>query len=295
MIRHWQLVLCAALPLCIGGRPMAAQETHTDKRSVHVYLTASGKSDASPVVTLSQLSAFVDKQPAQPISLRSANDDKLLFAVLVDVSMSDAGKAASIKQSALQLYKSLLDDGNQGHLVLFNDRVSMSKNPNPLSEVEPALDGVHFKGGTALYDALADTCTRILSRSGNPETPRRAIFLFTDGLDNASLIDHQKTEEIAEDEGVAIFSLQTGFSDMSGAEVRHAVHFLEEVSQDTGGRAIEARKMEEGVQLLLKAAHEQWVLDLAPSQTLDQKMHSFEIKSSEKNVQLSAPVQILLQ
>ena len=237
MIQHWQQALCGALLLYVAGQnQMAMQETHAAKRSVQIYLTASGTGDPPPVLTLSQLRAFVDKQPAQVTSLRLANEDKLLFAVLVDTSGSEAAKAASIKQSALQLFKGLLDGGSQGHLVLFNDQVAMSKHPDQLSEVQTVLDGLHFRGGTALYDAVADTCTKILSRSENPETPRRAIFLFTDGEDNSSKINHQRAEEIAEGEGVAIFSLETGFDGMSDAEVRQAVHFLQEASHDTGDR-----------------------------------------------------------
>jgi hypothetical protein len=53
--------------------------------------------------------------------------------------------------------------------------------------------------------------------------------------------------------------------------------------------------VEDGVPLLLEAIHKQWVLCVVPSQVHDQKMHDLSVKSSEKNVQISAPARILLE
>jgi hypothetical protein len=100
---------------------------------------------------------------------------------------------------------------------------------------------------------------------------------------------------VAEDEGVAIFSLQPGVGSVTSVEVHRAAHFLQEASHDTGGQPIRIDKLSDGVNTLLHAIHEQWVLDILPHQARDQKLHSLTIKSSEKDLQLSAPVQILLQ
>ena len=64
---------------------------------------------------------------------------------------------------------------------------------------------------------------------------------------------------------------------------------------DGYGQPIRIDKLSDGVNTLLHAIQEQWVLDILPHQARDQKLHSLTIKSSEKDVQLSAPVQILLQ
>jgi VWFA-related protein len=275
---------------------MATQGAPPAKSLVQIYLIASGNGDSPPIPTLSQLVVSIDKQPAQVTSLRSANEDKLLFALLVDISGSNSRKDASIREAALQLFQGLLEGGNEGHLVVFNDQIAMTKGTVHLPEVQRKLDSVRFQGGTRLYDAIADTCTKILSRSGNPETPRRAVFLITDGEDDASEINHSKAEEIAEGEGVAIFSLQAGVDGpMTRAETLHSVRFLQEASHNTGGQAIRAEKLSDGVPLLLNAIHEQWALDILPHQARDQELHSLSIKSSEKNVRLSSPAKIPLQ
>jgi hypothetical protein len=70
---------------------------------------------------------------------------------------------------------------------------------------------------------------------------------------------------------------------------------LELASLDTGGQSFRPKRVEEGVSLLLDAIHKQWVLGVVPSQVHDQKMHDLSVKSSEKNVQISAPGRIFLE
>jgi VWFA-related protein len=274
---------------------MGAQSAFSSNRPLQIYLTVSGKGDSPPIPALSQLKGAIDKQPAQLTSLRSASADKMLFALLVDASNSENKQFESIREAALQLFQGLLEQGNEGYLVVFNEQVTASSRPLQLSEVRQALERVKPCGATAINDAIAFASRTILSKSGNPGTPRRAIFLISDGDDNASKIYLGESEGIAVREGVAIFSLQTGAGEMTSIEARHAVRFLQLASLDTGGQAFQPKKVEEGVPLLLKAIREQWVVGVVPAQAPDQKLHALAIKSSEKNVQISAPVLIVLE
>jgi VWFA-related protein len=282
---------------------MVAQTAPPSNRTLQIYITASEKDDSSPILTLSKLKGRVDKQDAQLTSLRSANADKMRFAVLVDASNSETKQAASIGEAAVQLFRGLLEQGNEGYLLVFNEQVFTSSKPLQLSEVRQARESgvrqarecVEPCGGSSINDAIAFASQKILSKLGNPETPRRVIFLISDGEDNASKIYLSETLEIAIREGVAIFSLQTGTSEMGSSEARHAERFLQLASLDTGGLSFRPKTVEEGVPLLLEAIHKQWVLGVVPSQVHDQKLHDLSIKSSEKNVQISAPGRILLE
>jgi VWFA-related protein len=217
------------------------------------------------------------------------------FVLLVDGSNSETKQAASIREAAFQLFQGLLERENEGYLLVFNEQVMTNGKPLQLSEVQQALESIKPFGGTAINDAIAFASQNILSKSGNPETPRRAIILISDGDDNASKINLGEAEEIAVREGVVIYSLQTGTDGMSSVEARHAARFMQLASLDTGGLAFSPKNLEEGVPLLLKAIHDQWVLGVVPAQSPDQKLHPFTIKSSERNVQISAPLQILLR
>jgi len=274
-----------------GQAAVQAPQSPPDNKPVQVFLTASDKHDSPVVLAQSELSVSVDKHPGQVNTLRAAKSDALLFAVVVDTSRSDAGGAALIKNAALQLFQGLSTGGNQGYLVLFNHLVAMSKQPLQISQVQSALDATNFSGATAVYDAIEQTCTQKLSRSGNPDTPRRVVLLISDGEDNSSRVTHTAAEESAEKEGVAVFSLITQ-SSLSGPR---GERFMKEVSQDTGGRAISVKNPMDGVAPLITAIEDQWAVSFLPAQSLDQKLHSLGIKTSQKDVRISAPAHIFVQ
>lgn len=292
----WKLLLCGAVLFsAVSSQEQTAvqkPQSQTDNKSVQVFLTASGKHDSPVTPAQSELSVSVDKQPAQVNMLRAAESDPLLFALLVETSNSNAVGADLIKKAALQLFQSLSINGNRGYLVLFDVSVAMSGQPLQVSQAQSVLEAAKFSGGTAVYDAIEQTCIQKLSRSGNPDTPRRVILLISDGEDNQSHITRTAAEEIAEKEGVAIFSLITE-SSHSGPR---GEHFMQEISQDTGGRAIaDGRKPTDGVAPLLTAIEDQWVLSFVPAQPLNQKLHSLGIKTSQKDVRISAPAHIFVQ
>jgi Mg-chelatase subunit ChlD len=292
MIQRAFYFLCSALFLCIASQNQVAGQVAPFQPfanpAAQVYLTASGKDGSPAIPAQSELLAFVYKQPAQITSLHSAKDDNLLFALLVDTSTSQAPNAESIRKAATLLFQGLSTGGNQGYLVAFDTQALMSNRPLQPSEARDALNGLKFGGATASDDAIGDTCTRILSRSKNPDFPRRAIFLITDGEDNQSRINRTKAAEIAVTEGIEIFSLATPHSASSGKRN------LNEISNNTGGKAILDKKLEEGVEPLLTAINEQWVLSLVPSQASDKKWHSLVIETTQRDVSLSTPAKVFL-
>lgn len=267
------------------------QSPSAEKPSVQVFLTASDKHGSAAMPVQSDLSVSVDEQPAQISTLRSAKNDPLLFAVLVDTSWSGAHAAEEIKQTTLQLFQSLAAGGNQGYLVLFNQSVVISTRPLKISELKGLLDSVKFGAGTALYDAIEQTCVQKLTRLGNPDNPRRAILLITDGDDNQSHVTHTNLEAAVEKEGVAVFSLAT-WSSLKGTR---GEHFLKEISHDTGGQAIMIKNLADGVAPLLAAIENEWALSFVPPESLGQGLHALDIKSSEKDIRISAPVHVSVQ
>jgi Mg-chelatase subunit ChlD len=235
-----------------------------------------------------ELSAKIDKQPAQITSLRSARQDPLLFVLLIDVSTSEGRNAESIKNAAKMIFQSLSAGGNKGYLGFFELTLRLSNRPLQNSEAQSALNGIKFGGPTAIYDAIEQTCTGVLSRAANPGVPRRLIILLSDGDDNQSHLQSAKADEVAAEQGVAIFSLTTESDATKGG------HFLKELGNTTGGKLVSARKLEEGIAPLLNAIDQQWAVELAISGNLDKKSHSLAIDDSQKGIRISAPVHILL-
>lgn len=262
----------------------------TERSPLQVFLTASTKDNSPVVLNQTELGILIDNQPTEISALRSAKDDPLVFAVLVDVSKSEADIAKSIKAAVQRLFQNLATEQNQGYLVVFNGRVGISKSPVPASEVEHTLDGVTFGGGTALYDAIEQTCRQRLSRVENPGKPRRVILLISDGDDNLSHVPPKKAEEAAEEEGVAVFSLVT-HSSLAGPAGKR---ILREISQATGGRSID-ENLEQAIPTAIVAIEAQWAVTLTPVQSDDNKLHSIHLKYKQKDVEFSVPSKMMLQ
>jgi Ca-activated chloride channel family protein len=231
----------------------------------------------------------LDKQPIPVTSARSAKDDQILFAVVIDVSTSSARHSAWIREAANLLFEGLSTGGNRGYLVFFDVSAQVSAKTLQPSEARKALDGLKFGGGTALFDTIAETCKAVLSKQKNPDTPRRVILLLSDGDDNQSHTYLQEAVQLAEKEGVSVFSLATPNSGNKGEQI------LGEFAKDTGGQAIVNETTKDGVKAMLAAIDSQWVLSLVPPPSSKQSLHSFAVKSSQKGVQISAPAQIVLQ
>ncbi len=149
-MRWRQLIRWVVLVSAISSQAQTGVEKppspSAEKPSVQVFLTASDKHGSAAMPVQSEISVSVDKQPAQIRTLRSAKNDPLLFAVLVDTSASRAHSANRIKQAALQLFQRLATDGNQGYLVLFNQSVIISTRPLQVPEVKDLLENAKFGG-----------------------------------------------------------------------------------------------------------------------------------------------------
>ncbi len=292
---NWRQLFCVLALWGFSGQIRVAAQDSTaalpGKEPLRIFITASHKNGSPATLVSSDVVGSVDKKPAEITNLHVAKDEPLLFAVLVDVSKSDAQNSAAIKNAALQLFQGLSVGRNRGYLVLFNEFVRISNTPVSLDQVKLNLDAVKFGGGTAIYDAIELTCLRKFGALENVNTPRRAIILISDGEDNSSHVPHTKAEETAEKEGVAVFSLVT-HSDLAGPRGRQ---FLRETSRNTGGWMIDNKDLVDGIAPLLAAVDEQWALSLTPAQSPDQKMHSLEVKSTANNVEISAPSKILLR
>jgi hypothetical protein len=257
------------------------------QKQFRIYLTASNSDGSLAVPVQADLSAKIDKQPVQITSLRPAKEDPLLFALLIDTSTSQRRDAKSIENVARMIFQSLSTGENKGYLGGFDVTMRLSREPLSNSDAQRALNGIKFGGGTSLYDAIAQTCAQALSRPKNPGFPRRLIVLLSDGDDDQSRINRAKTEAIALQEGVAIFSLTTEDIDRQGER------FLKGSSKNTGGQAIFVKRLEDGVAPLLDAISKQWALEFAIPETLDEKSHTMSIEDAQQGVQISAPALIL--
>src|SRR3954467_10678156 len=145
----------------------------------------------------------------QLIDFRADDNAPVRVALLFDVSGSmrlsshveDARQAARYMLGALHLDRS----GDEAAVYSFDMNLqSLQPFTTDAGAIESALARVQPYGQTSLYDAIAQTAKRVVeSRPG--DSRRRAVIVFTDGLDTTSELKPAQVSAIAAEIDVPVY------------------------------------------------------------------------------------------
>jgi Mg-chelatase subunit ChlD len=262
----------------------------TDSGPTHVYVTVSDKKNLPAPLPESSLAVSIDKHPVQVMSLEQADHENLAFAVLLDTSGSNWDHADGLRKAALEFFQDLSANNQEGYLITFNVIASATSKPISASQAQKMLAALRFSGGTALFEAIKATCNTRLARTANPSTPRRVILLLSDGDDNYSHTTLAQAENVAQQEGVSIFSLSIPSQESSPT----AGYVLKQLAHATGGVNIIDKDLLRGAKSLVGAVNAQWELGLATPPYTTLQLHPLKITSFQEGVIVSAPSQIAL-
>jgi Ca-activated chloride channel family protein len=179
-----------------------------------------------------------DHVPQEIKYFTSAATEPLSIAFMLDLSgsMRQAGKLDEAKH-AISLFIEGLRPEDQFALICFADR-QVSWVTEFTSNRQRFLERLAVQrayGETALFDAVAAAPGLVEAEIKG----RKAIVLFSDGLDNASSLNIFGAMQTAREVNVPIFTI--GFSAMSRKELPRdhempVLRMLEIVSGETGGR-----------------------------------------------------------
>lgn len=130
-----------------------------------------------------------DRGVPQRISAESVGDWPIDVTFLVDVSGSTRaaldGVAAAVPQLA-----SLLKAHDRYRVLVFDERARVAVPQQPAGE-PPRIERLESFGATALLDALAQSLIQ-----DEPAERRRLIVVFSDGADNASILDPKAVMDV---------------------------------------------------------------------------------------------------
>jgi Ca-activated chloride channel homolog len=126
-------------------------------------------------------------------------------ALVIDTSASTRFRLEEIQDAALAFINQLRPD-DRVIIVSFDEEVRvLSQATNDRSRLREAISRVRTGGGTKLYDAMDLVINRLLSR----EQGRKAIVLFTDGVDTTSTrANYQSNVRDAEEIDALIYPIQ---------------------------------------------------------------------------------------
>jgi VWFA-related protein len=222
-------------------------ESEVNLVEVPAYLENSGITADQIVVREGGRSVPVDR-------LISAADAPLRIALVLDRSGSMAGNLLDLQEAALQFVENNLSDRDETMVVEFGSALRILAPTHDRSLIEHAILRILPKGRTSLHDAMITALMR-LQVSGC----RRALVVFSDGLDTSSIFSAGDVAEVARRIGVPIYVLsftvevpsvprygRNAVLVPSPAEKLHnAQRELAKVSTNSGGKAFRLRSLDQ--------------------------------------------------
>jgi VWFA-related protein len=229
------------------------------------------------------------------VDFRSDDNASVRVALLFDVSgsMRLATRLEDARQAARQVLSSLRLASTADEAAVFSfDMNLQSLQPftTDAGAIENALARVAPYGQTSLYDAIALTSQQVSdTQPGDPR--RRAVIVFTDGLDTSSLLTPEKVASYVSKIEVPVY-IMTVVSEVDrekGSQAAGAEGPLRDLARWTGGELfVTSAPAHESVaarQIVDELRH-QYVLAFAASP--DKGWHSLSVKTKDRDLTVRA-------
>lgn len=149
----------------------------------------------------------------QKIAYFATTDSPFSVVLLIDTSGSTRFRLEDIQRSAIN-FVNKLKPTDSVMVMSFDDRIEvLCKATTDREVITKAIRRTRTGGGTRLYDAVADILTKQLKTI----TGRKAVVLFTDGVDTMSRrASYDNTIRMAEESDAPIYSVDYDTSGSGG-------------------------------------------------------------------------------
>jgi VWFA-related protein len=229
------------------------------------------------------------------IDLRADDNAPVRVALLFDVSgsMRLASRLEDARAAARQVLSVLQFRGDRDEAAVFSFDMNLQALQSFTADsgaIENALARVLPYGQTSLYDAIAQTARSVAQ--GRPSDPRRrAVIVFTDGLDTSSELTPQQVSAVAAaiDVPVYVMTVLSGVDREQGSQGELAEGPLRDLAHATGGElfvtSAPAHQSIAARQLVDELRH-QYVLAFAASPKAG--WHGMSVKTKNKDLTVRA-------
>jgi len=208
---------------------------------------------AIPVTVTDPLSRFVtglekedfrlyEDRVEQAISQFSSEDAPLSVGILFDTSGSMGAKLGVSRQAVAQFLKTANPE-DEFFLIEFNDRANITGGFTSAPEdIQNRLTFTQAKGSTALLDGFY----LALHQMRKAHNPRKAILIISDGGDNASRYTEREVKNAVRESDVQVYAIgiyEPPDSRGRTPEEAHGPELLDQLAQQTGGRALDRKSV----------------------------------------------------
>ncbi len=176
---------------------------------------------------------LMDNGNAQPISVFESVSTPLSCAVLLDTTGSMAAVLPAVKNSIMRMIDELAPDDS---VAIYTFTVGLKRVQDFTSDKAAAKQAIlrsRASGQTALFDAISQ-----VSRDIEPRKGKKAIIVFTDGDDNASVLNARAAVQRAKKSGVPVYAIAEGDALKSNTLLSQ----IRDISESTGAKFHEVRK-----------------------------------------------------
>jgi VWFA-related protein len=226
--------------MLINSEGGAAEEVRVD--AVELYAIVHDRAGRN--VEGLTASDFVVKEDGVPVTVevRNAATDPIAVALALDVSDSMRTSMAMVMEYAAEFLRGSMAPGDRTLVVTFADTPTLQQPLTAnLQQVRASILDTQASGGTALWDAIIYSLDQL---RGAKE--KRALLLFTDGVDNGSRAKPKAALEHAREIGVPVYIVRvyTGASGLGEAvpglmsmnrPATTAENYLQMIAEQSGG------------------------------------------------------------
>lgn len=174
-----------------------------------------------------------DNGARQEISAFEADDSGFSCALLVDTTGSMKRALPTLKRALLQFIDSLREVDAVAVYAFSRQLERLQPFTRDKSEVKRAVLRTRADGATALFDSVYRVARDLEKVDG-----KKALLVFTDGDDNASVLNARSAIRQAREIGVPVFAAAQG----SALQDKDLVDQIRELAKSTGGLAFEMKK-----------------------------------------------------
>jgi Mg-chelatase subunit ChlD len=171
-----------------------------------VVFSARRNDSSANELTPSDLEIKEDGKPVSVVAISKLGRVPLHYCLVFDISGSEATNFKVQQRGATELLARVIEPGvNRDWLLAFNDQGRESAETNDPRQIAGFIPQLVPHGETSLYDAMA-TCANQMAKGTAGARELGAMFLFTDGEDDVSRLNHEQAAEAVVKAGLRIYA-----------------------------------------------------------------------------------------